>query len=503
MNPWENIEYQKISNVKVVNGIVHITFGNGDTEDIPKEGLFLAYADLEWDKIDFNSFEIIVPHKDGVEINIPWDKIRVITDSEFSRYLANKADEQAESIGKKLKVLRASRNILSKDLAERSGLTPQTITRIEKGKQDVNFKTLQKILTAMGYSLRDLAQVNLAEVPKTFKKLIQRFQEIGISRNLFFDKLVPTEFLPMLSTIRRENPELLLDEIARSVSTIFGWSLESIWSDKELIIDESSYNQALYKLTSKSKIAQVKAYSHYANFVAKMVLKATPHVKRKKYPESVEEVKEQFFASFDSITLENVLKYTWDLGIRVIPFLDTGVFHGASWNIEGKHVIVIKQKTESQARWAFDLLHELCHVLAHLEDLDDCILELEEISPFSDTTDDREKEANDFANALIFNGKEEEYAQMCVKKANGKLENLKWATQAIAKQENIREDFLANHLAFRLQNQSENWWGTANNLQITNPEPFAITQSFLQKNLKMEHLSNFESKILERALSKN
>ncbi len=45
----------------------------------------------------------------------------------------------------------------SKELAERAGITPQSLSRIENGKHDVVFKTLQKILGAMGYALKDLA----------------------------------------------------------------------------------------------------------------------------------------------------------------------------------------------------------------------------------------------------------------------------------------------------------------------------------------------------------
>ena len=38
-----------------------------------------------------------------------------------------------------------------------------------------------------------------------------------------------------------------------------------------------------------------------------------------------------------------------------------GTFHGACWRYEGRNAVVLKQTPKHEARWAFDLLHELFH----------------------------------------------------------------------------------------------------------------------------------------------
>lgn len=157
MIPWNNSSYQKIVEAKFTNDTLKVDFQNGDIIEIPKGNLIPSgITEIEWTKLSFTPFEIVIPANPR-SLEIPWDKLRVITDKEFGKYLAQKADEQSKSIGTKLKIFRTNKGISSKELAERSGITPQTISRIEKGHTDVNFTTLRKILAAMGYSLKDLA----------------------------------------------------------------------------------------------------------------------------------------------------------------------------------------------------------------------------------------------------------------------------------------------------------------------------------------------------------
>ncbi len=492
MNRWKNISYQRITEASVSGKTITVHFENRDKVTVLKSGLAHENDDLLWENLTFNSFELIVPTQEGKECLIPWDKIRVISDSEFSSFLAEKAEEQAKSVGLKLKKLRKQSGILSKDLAERSGLTPQTITRIEKGKQDVNFKTLQKILAAMGYSLSDLAQVKVSQLSKTFDILIKKIQEAGIPRGLLYERLIPEIYLPQLNEIKLDNPELILDSIAQGISRVFGWQPSEIWSDKRLEVDDYAVANARFKLPQSASIDKLKAYSHYAHFLAKIVLKGTANIKKAEYPTSTEEVIKQINKEYGNIEYENILYYIWGLGIRVLPLSDTGVFHGVSWNINGNHIIILKQNVNSHARWIYDSLHETYHVFAHLGKPNTSVLEYEEISPASHSTSDYELEANAFAKQVIFDGKEEMYADMCVQEAGGKVEYLKNAVITVAKKVGIREDILANYIAYRLQQQGQNWWGTATNLQLHEPNPFEITKKILLENINFNLLDNFE-----------
>ncbi|MDZ7291618.1 MAG: helix-turn-helix domain-containing protein [candidate division KSB1 bacterium] len=90
------------------------------------------------------------------ELEISWSTIRTLSDAEYSARMASVAEEQAKKIGYRIRELRQRRGLKSKELAERAGITPQSLSRIENGRHDVVFKTLQKILGAMGFGLKDL-----------------------------------------------------------------------------------------------------------------------------------------------------------------------------------------------------------------------------------------------------------------------------------------------------------------------------------------------------------
>jgi DNA-binding Xre family transcriptional regulator len=154
---WDNPRFQRISAVKVDHPNIFVHFEDGTVAKI-ESGKILP-PDIhhpQWERLSFNSYELVLPAENG-NFEIPWSTIRVLSDAEYSAYMAKVAEEQARKIGHRLKELRTRRGMKSKELAARAGITPQSLSRIENGKHDVVFKTLQKILGAMGYGLQDLA----------------------------------------------------------------------------------------------------------------------------------------------------------------------------------------------------------------------------------------------------------------------------------------------------------------------------------------------------------
>ena len=258
---------------------------------------------------------------------------------------------------------------------------------------------------------------------------------------------------------------------------------------------------AFFKKPTNANENQVKAYSHYAYYLAKIVLKAFPIKSKVSYPESIEEFKEKYLEKHQKIDIYTLLEFTWDMGICVLPLNDSGVFHGASWNIDGRHVIVLKQRTLSHARWIYDLLHELYHVFAHLDKNNTSVIEFEELNPFSNNESVEELEANSFANQVIFGSRAEKLAEQCVIAAKWDIKNLSRAVVQIAKKEKIREDFLSNYLAFRLSYQGENWWSSAAKMQVTEPNPFTLSVNLLQKKIQMQKFNPMDYNLLETALT--
>lgn len=502
---WNDTSYQKIKDAKFAMDNVIVTFENGDLIEIPKGNLIpFGITDIEWGKLNFSPFEIIIPASPN-SFEIPWDKLRVITDKEFGKYLAEKSEEQSRLIGVKVKRLREKKGINSKELAERAGITPQTISRIEQGHTDVSFVTLRKILAALGYSLKDLAnqetELEMESAQKSFNILLKRLNYAGVDSNLLIRRIIPTRLQVALNSYKSNPPQLLLDEAVSYVSTIYGWTNNEIWSSPNLMVKPEPAAMAFFKKPTNANENQVKAYSHYAYYLSKVVLKAFPLKNKRVYPESIEEFKIQYFKKNQDLDLLALLDFVWDLGICILPLNDSGVFHGASWNIDGRHVIVLKQNTQSHARWIFDLLHELYHVFAHLDQANTSVIEVEELSPFSNNESIEELEANSFANQVIFGNRAEELADQCVAIAKWNIKNLSKAVIQVAKKEKIREDFLSNYIAFRLTSQGENWWGSAKKMQLTEPNPFTISTDLLKNKIQMQKLCPMDFNLLSAALA--
>jgi hypothetical protein len=60
---------------------------------------------------------------------------------------------------------------------------------------------------------------------------------------------------------------------------------------------------------------------------------------------------------------------------------------------------------------------------------------------------------------------------------------------------------LANYIAFRLANeQKQNWWGAATNLQTLNFSPFEFCREMLLENCDLQKLNEFERDLIIKAI---
>lgn len=153
---WDTREYQRIASVDCRNNELSVQFEDGSRALIEVDLVLPSHArDVDWGALSFDSYQIRVPAATG-PVEIPWSALRALTDREYATHLTEAAQEQARQIGQRIRELRKSRNLSSRELAERAGITQQSLSRIEQGNQDVVFATLQRVLSAMDCSLRDL-----------------------------------------------------------------------------------------------------------------------------------------------------------------------------------------------------------------------------------------------------------------------------------------------------------------------------------------------------------
>ena len=163
MRNWDSREYRRINNAILSQDRLLVSFENGDVAEIPTiRVLPFGVANGTWNGLRFDA-HTITAQIGNQHLEVPWSTIRAITDPEFGGHIARQAEEQAKTIGTRIRKLRESRHLASKELAERAGISPQSLSRIENGRHDVVFTTLGRILGAMGYSLRDLANLEVGQ----------------------------------------------------------------------------------------------------------------------------------------------------------------------------------------------------------------------------------------------------------------------------------------------------------------------------------------------------
>lgn len=491
---WNDPKYQRMTAVNVKGGEIEVEFEDKTTVTLDKDVVVpVGTYNPNWKDLQFNAYELILPTSQG-ETEIPWSTIRLLSDSAFAAHWASMAEEQAKDIGPRLRELRQSKNLTSKEVAERAGITPQSLSRIEKGHHDVVFTTLRKILAAMGCNLQDLATVQ--SVPTSINSLLKRLESAGIRRDWLLERILPDELLHEYDTKIQKND--LVNQLTTLITKIFKWSPEEILGNNPLLINVELLPDMKFKKQVRSKVKEVYAYTFYAYYISLLVLQTIDHIKIRDLPENPEQMRKEILKDYGPVNLENTLRYTWDHGVPVIPLHDPGTFHGACWKISERKVIVLKQLTKFQGRWLFDLAHEIGHVARNLN-TENVILEEDEISPFDDEL--VESEANDFASDLLFSGRVETLADLAADRAQGKVENLKSAAIQIASEERFPLDLFANYLAFRLYAANNiNWWGTANNLQISEPSPFEIARKIFDEKTDLKQLEGDDRELLLRAI---
>jgi transcriptional regulator with XRE-family HTH domain len=478
-NRWQEREYVRMTDVAYEGGQLHVTFADGDTVSVDPARLAPRAAEsIDWSAARIDGPEIQAPAA-GRTYAVSWLDVRALTDEAFAAYLARVADEEARQVGRKLRHLRESRGLTSAALAARAQITPQSLSRIELGRHDVVYSTLQRLLAAMNYTLRDLNEAPAEAI--AVDQVVSRLKKTGLPKEVI-GRLAPAN----------ARTSLVLDRLHR----IFGWSTADLAGSESLPIRASVAEAAAFKATSAQQPA-LGPYVLYAHYLAALADQAMPRARTLELPGDAREIRHEILAEHDVVDFRVLLDWAWSRGVVVLPLFDPGQFHGACWLFDGRPVIVLKQVTEFDARMAFDLAHEIGHVVLHLSANAPAVIELEEISL---GTDDEaiEDEASDFAGALVL-GDPERLAAAVVARAGGKAERLRNAVRALAPAEHVAVGALANYLAWRLEGEVD-WWGAAANLQTHTGQPARLAAETLLALLDLDRLAADDRALLLDAL---
>jgi len=393
---------------------------------------------------------------------------------------------------------RIASGLSQRQLAEKLSMKEQQIQRYEATDYaGANLQRIDQVIRALGIRLQK--QLFIPEVAVTPDHLFRKLGQVGFNKEFVTYRLLSPKLRAYLEsgTSINDLEGLLFNNVA-SISRIFNWEPSRFLSNMPLELDQSIVSQTRFKMPVSANKARASAYTVYAHYLALLTIQATPSVVGKPIPTSWRHLRAQL-DSFGEVSLLNLVRYVWSLGVVVLPLKDSGQFHAATWRVRGRNVIVIKQQSSSEARWIIDLLHDLWHAAQSPELSEHSIIE--DKPPYSDEQQLMEEQtANDFAADVVFRGKSTDLAEECAAECSKRLEWLKSAVQRVATRRGVRVDLLANYLAYRLELEDQDWWGAATNLQIHGADPWREVRDFVVSKLKWDTLVDEDRTLLGQAL---
>lgn len=385
---------------------------------------------------------------------------------------------------------RIALNLTQKDLAERLGWKEQIVQKYESNNySSVSFGRLLSITEALDLKIRE--DVFLPSASRVKNMLKDRLSDIGLNSGFIEKKLLGIKNTSMTT-------QEWVDEIIGKVTHVFGWEKEALLADSPLVIGKNAAMVARFKMPTIRNHTYVTAYTVYANYIANTTLQClTTMGQRNELSDNADLVRQTIINDYGDINYENILQYIYSLNIPVVSLNDSGAFHGATWRVNGRNIIVIKQKTKFEAKWAFDVLHELYHATQAPDQLEFSIIEADE------TSDERrfsaeEIAANNFAAKVLLGEKSESIVRKCFKKASGRIAWLKSAVENVAQEEGADVGILAYQVANEVEKQKiGKWWGAATNLQTKNENLHQDTIGKLLENIDLTILNEKEREIME------
>jgi transcriptional regulator with XRE-family HTH domain/Zn-dependent peptidase ImmA (M78 family) len=398
---------------------------------------------------------------------------------------------------------RIASGLTQKDLADLLGMKEQQVQRYEATNyESASFERLKGVVNALGVKVKK--EIMVSESTISLSTFFKNLDALGFKKDFVLNKLLPKKLSSYLEGVVNQK-EIDLRFFTLQASAVVG-KIFNTSPTEFLNVNGANLNLTLayttkFKKPQNAKIEKIAPYTIYAHTLAVSLLDACNHLEIKTVPTDFTEFRQTIISRYGYLNFETALRYTWSLGIPVLPLGDSKNFHGACWRNDGRNIIVLKQKNKSAARWLFDLIHEVCHAGQYPE------LKYLDIIEVSDNFDkeaaniEDEKDANWFAGQVLLNGKAHILSNQAIKNAQGNLKFLPNAVVQLSKKEGVDVGVLANFIAFRLSaEQGENWWGSATNLQNQEEDPLETAKKVFFENINFENVPEFERELLLNAL---
>ena len=393
---------------------------------------------------------------------------------------------------------RIARGLSQRELAERMGLKEQQIQRYEATDySSASLARITDITAALNLEIANPAPV--FQQAGAFQSLLDKVAGTGLSAEFVRKRLVPYWRAQTVPLPQSEDESTLTYATAENVGRIFEWPVSRL-SDSEELQLTPAMGAVRFKLAANVLPERVTAYTFYAHYLSLLVAQTCKDRAKSPIPNHPLELREAIEANYGSASLRSIASYMWDIGVPVLPLDDPGAFHGACFREAGRNVIVLKQKTSSESRWAFDLLHEIWHAGKEPDMPERTVLEPDEDAAGSDLSAE-ERTASNFAAGFLLEGRGQKLAEICLRLADNDLVRLKIAVGETAAAEGVEVDSLANYMAFRLANeQGQNWWPTANSMQ-RNSDPWSVVRDVFFERADLTKLAEPDRQLVAQALT--
>lgn len=395
---------------------------------------------------------------------------------------------------------RIASGLSQKALADRLGLKEQQIQRYEAERYaSASYQRLREIADALGVRIKN--DILLPIAPNSFGGLVSKLRQVGLDREFLLARLLPsTDAARASGEVASEDDDYAVTAKAGAVlERVFGWTRDNMFGPQALQAPRFAAAEARFKMPANRAQTSTSFYAAYANYLAVVALKGARSLPRTEIPTDPAVMYRLIQETYDTVDLRGALHTAWDMGVVVLPLRDRGTFHGACWRYEGRNAVVLKQSSKYEARWLFDLLHELFHA-GQRPDADTLeVIEADETSAERRNSNE-EIAASQFAGDVVLDGKAEALAQACVQAARKSVEQLKSVVPIIAAKNDVNVGALANYLAFRLSWQGVNWWGTAANLQSDDSDPWTIARDVFVQRFPYDIDNELDRQLFDRAL---
>ena len=397
---------------------------------------------------------------------------------------------------------RIAGGLSQRELAQRLKLKEQQIQRYEAERYaSASYQRLCQVARAL--KLRIENEILLPVVPDSFEGLLAKVSQVGLNREFVVGRLLSSADAAIADgeVPDQSNDQRLTANAAAVLERVFGWRGDEIFGAQALPAPLAAAAAARFKMPKRRDEGGAGLFATYAKHLAVAAIRGMPDYPIESIPTDPGEMRMKILARGEGKDdFRTVLHTVWDLGVVVLPLRGIGTFHGACWRYEGRNAIVLKQTSKHEARWTFDLLHELFHAAQRPEE------EMFELVEAEATSDERRKSdeeiaASLFAGDVMLDGKAKELAEDCVAQASNKTPRLQHIVRRVAKQRGVSVGALANYLAFRLSWQGLNWWGAAANLQRKDEDPWIVARDVFIERHPCHIEDKVDQSLLDRVLN--